>query len=121
MTAVTAAMVIMFTAVFMVVVVMVCTFCICIEQQRACQIIFNHFSCFACYTAEYRNVFLCQRHFCAAADAAADQNGCTLYYQEVCQQAVTAAVGGYDFVRQDFAVSTVKIWNCSVWPKCWNT
>ena len=105
--AMTAAVMIVFAAAFVVMVMVMCAFHSRVEFQSTVNKSLCFFVCVTTYTAAQFNTFGSQRCFCTAANTAADQNGYTIQQQEVCQQAVTAAKCRYDFAAHD-----LTIFNC---------
>ena len=75
--------------------------------QIACQECFHSVVSIAGNAAVELDAGLSQGHLSAAADAAADQNVDTTVEQEICQGAVTAAIGIHDFGRNNGAVFNV--------------
>ena len=89
---------------FAVVMVVMITFCKRIVNEVACCKSFSRFVSVAFDTAENFDAGLCERHLCAAADAAADQCINTESCEHTCESAVTAAERINNFRENDLAV-----------------
>ena len=94
----------MVAAGMVVTVVVVVAAYIGVKCQLTCKQCLHRLVCITADTAVQTDIGICQRHLCAATDAAADQGIHTLCLQKACQRPVTVTVGVHHLRRQDLAV-----------------